>query len=213
MKKKKYRLREGSLAWHVVRNKTAIATLATVTAIMLMFSAASALAKTTDLSEEKAEDGQVIETAVKQAETSEKAPKTYDVPLDAGLENHIITLCDRENIDPALVMAVIGVESNYNAEAIGDNGRSYGLMQVQTEWHQARIERLKSPDMLNPYDNVTVGIDILAEKISKDKGIEWALMAYNGGNSHADMMQQTGQLSEYAETVIKLWQELKGGAA
>ena len=110
-------------------------------------------------------------------------------------------------------MAVIGVESNYNAEAIGDNGRSYGLMQVQTEWHQARIERLKSPDMLNPYDNVTVGIDILAEKISEDKGIEWALMAYNGGNSHADMMRQTGQLSEYAETVIKLWQELKGGAA
>ena len=211
MKKKKYRLREGSLAWHVVRNKTAIATLATVTAIMLMFSAASALAKTADLSEEKAEDGQVIETAAKQAETSEKAPKTYDVPLDADLQNHIITLCERENIDPALVMALIGVESNYNAEAIGDNGRSYGLMQVQTEWHQARTERLKSHDMLNPYDNVTVGIDILAEKISKDKGIEWALMAYNGGNSHADMMQQTGQLSEYAETVIKLWQELKGG--
>ena len=211
MKKKKYRLREGSLAWHVVRNKTAIATLATVTAIMLMFSAASALAKTADLSEEKAESGQVIETAAKQAETSEKVPKTYDVPLDADLQNHIITLCDRENIDPALVMAVIGVESNYNAEAIGDNGRSYGLMQVQTEWHQARIERLKSPDMLNSYDNVTVGIDILAEKISEDKGIEWALMAYNGGNSHADMMQQTGQLSEYAETVIKLWQELKGG--
>ena len=213
MKKKKYRLRERSIAWHVVRNKTAIATLETVTAIMLMFSAASALAKTADLSEEKAEDGQVIETAAKHAETSEKAPKTYDVPLDADLQNHIITLCDRENIDPALVMAVIGVESNYNVEAIGDNGRSYGLMQVQTEWHQARIERLKTPDMLNPYDNVTVGIDILAEKISKDKGIEWALMAYNGGNSHADMMQQTGQLSEYAEAVIKLWQELKGGAA
>lgn len=213
MKKKKYRLREGSIAWHVVRNKTAVATLATVTAIMLMFSAASALAKTADLSEEKAEGGQVIETAAKQAEISEKAPKTYDVPLDADLQNHIITLCDRENIDPALVMAVIGVESNYNADAIGDNGRSYGLMQVQTEWHQDRIERLKTTDMLNPYDNVTVGIDILAEKISKDKGIEWALMAYNGGNSHADMMQQTGQLSEYAETVIKLWQELKGGAA
>lgn len=209
MKKKKYRLREGSLAWHVVRNKTAVATLATVTAIMLMFSAASALAKTADLSEEKAESEQVIETAAKQAETSEKAPKTYDVPLDADLQNHIITLCDTENIDPALVMAVIGVESNYNAEAIGDNGRSYGLMQVQTEWHQARIERLKTSDMLNPYDNVTVGIDILAEKISKDKGIEWALMAYNGGNSHADMMKETGQLSEYAETVIKLWQELK----
>ena len=202
---KKYRIRKGSLAWFVVENKTALDVFGTVLTIIIAFSAVSAFANS--------ESGQVIEEPKKVAEIAKESFTGYNVPLDIELQKYIEEQSTEKGIEPELVMAVIGVESNYNSEAIGDNGRSYGLMQVQTEWHQARIERLKSPDMLNPYDNVTVGIDILAEKISKDKGIEWALMAYNGGNSHADMMQQTGQLSEYAETVIKLWQELKGGAA
>ncbi len=139
-------------------------------------------------------------------------PELWEVPLEEELQLHIADLCEEYHIQPELVLAVIEQESQYNPEAIGDSGNSLGLMQIQPYWHGKRMQQLGCNDLLDPYQNVTVGIDILAEKLAKGS-TEWALMAYNGGNQYADALQARGVVSEYAEAVIMLAEELKGGAA
>ena len=70
--------------------------------------------------------------------------KYFDVPLEEELQNYIFKLCEESSIDPALVIAMIYRESSYNQETIGDNGKSFGLMQIQPKWHQWRMEKLNA---------------------------------------------------------------------
>jgi soluble lytic murein transglycosylase-like protein len=55
---------------------------------------------------------------------------------------------------------------------------------------------------LNPYHNITVGVDYLAHLINLNGSLEWALMAYNGGPSYAYGMMESGELSWYATSVL-----------
>ena len=70
------------------------------------------------------------------------------------------------------------------------------------------MERLGVTDLADPYSNFLVGCDYLAEMIGKDKGVEWALMAYNGGPSYANDMAEDGRVSEYASDVLTYMNEL-----
>ena len=133
----------------------------------------------------------------------------FDVPLSESLQDYIFEVCADYDIDPALVMAVIKKESKFKANAKGDSGRSLGLMQIQPRWHQARMDRLGCPDLLNPYDNVTVGVDILAELFDTGKSLEWVLMAYNGGASYANKKVAAGEVSDYTRTVINYMNSFK----
>ena len=128
----------------------------------------------------------------------------YDVPLSAELQRHIRDLCGRYNVDMPLVLAVIGQESNYKAGAVGDGGSSIGLMQIQPQHHQARMDRLGVMDLSDPYQNVEVGIDLLAELMDENKGTEWAVTAYNAGAEIADYNKAIGARTEYAESVMML---------
>ena len=137
-------------------------------------------------------------------------PVYYDVPLDEDLQDHIFLECEARGIDPTLVISIINKESNFRESIRGDNGKSYGLMQIQKKWHVDRMEKLSVTDLLNPYQNVTVGIDYLTELLDRDKGVEWALMAYNGGPSYANKLEAKGIVSKYAKTVLAYSEELKG---
>lgn len=133
----------------------------------------------------------------------------YDVPLDTELQDHIFRLCDYYGIDAGLVIAIIQKESGFDPDVVGDSGNSFGLMQIQERWHIDRMARLECPELLNPYQNVEVGIDILAELFGKFDDITWVLMAYNGGESYATEMRRNGQISEYARLVLKYVSELR----
>lgn len=131
----------------------------------------------------------------------------FDVPLDESLQDHIFELCEARGIDPAVIISVIGKESHYNASALGDHGNSLGLMQIQPRWHRARMEKLGCNDLLDPYQNVTVGIDLLGDLLQSGGSIEWALMAYNGGSSYANRKAAQGEISDYAKTVLNMTKE------
>lgn len=126
----------------------------------------------------------------------------FDVPLDESLQDLIFELCEERGIDPAIIIAMIEKESRFRADIKGDKGRSYGLMQIQPRYHQDRADRLGCPDLMNPYHNVTVGIDLLGDLIESGGSIEWALMAYNGGASYANKKASKGIVSDYAKEVI-----------
>ena len=110
----------------------------------------------------------------------------YPVNLDADLQRHIIETCEKYTINPSIIIAMCFYESSFNADAIGDNGEGMGLMGINPRWCWPEIEKLNCPDMRDPYQNVTVGIDIFAQKLAKyDGNTEMALMSYNAGDAGA----------------------------
>ena len=149
-----------------------------------------------------------IETE-KEVSIEKDKPRFFDVPLDEDLQTYIFELSEDIGIDPAIVIAIIEKESNYDASAVGDHGRSLGLMQIQLRWHTARMAELGCDDLLDASQNVCVGIDILADLLEEGKSIEWVLMAYNGGHTYADRLASEGRVSEYAAKVIEMANELE----
>ena len=110
----------------------------------------------------------------------------YPVNLDADLQRYIIETCEEYMINPSLIIAMCFYESSFNADAIGDNGECMGLMGINPRWCWPEMEKLNCPDMRDPYQNVTVGIDIFAQKLAKyDGNTEMALMSYNAGDAGA----------------------------
>ena len=110
----------------------------------------------------------------------------YPVNLDADLQRYIIETCEEYMINPSIIIAMCFYESSFNADAIGDNGECMGLMGISPRWCWPEMEKLNCPDMRDPYQNVTVGIDIFAQKLAKyDGNTEMALMSYNAGDTGA----------------------------
>lgn len=153
-----------------------------------------------------------IETTVPET-TPPTEPETlyFDVPLSEDLQDHIFTLCKDSGVNPELVVAMIRAESTYNPNCIGDGGDSLGLMQIQPKWHQWRMDKLNCPDLMDPYQNVTVAIDILTGYYNTGKSEEWILMAYNGGAKYADRKAEAGEISDYAVRVLGYKDELSRG--
>ena len=124
---------------------------------------------------------EAVKARIIQAEQVEMKA-TYNVPLDDELQLFIINLCEEHHIDPAVVISIIDAESDFDADAIGDNGASFGLMQIQARWHRERMDKLGVTNLLDPYQNVKVGVDYLAELLdSYDGNVAKALIAYNAG--------------------------------
>ncbi|MBR5862163.1 MAG: transglycosylase SLT domain-containing protein [Bacteroidales bacterium] len=159
---------------------------------------------------EPVEPSEAVTEPVYEPEVGDPIVSYYDVPLSDDLQDHIFSLCEMYNVDPAIVIAMIEKESTYDPKIIGDNGNSFGLMQIQPRWHQERMDILGVTDLLDPYQNVQVGIDYLADMIEQGGSIEWALMAYNGGPSYANDMVAIGSLSYYARTVLSWADALRG---
>lgn len=133
----------------------------------------------------------------------------YDIPLDDELQDYIIETSEERGVNPAIIIAMIKRESQFDIDIVGDKGKAFGLMQIHPRWHSDRMKKLGVTDLLDPYQNVTVGIDIMAELLDGGESVEWALMAYNGGYAHANRHIEAGTLSEYATDVLEFADELE----
>lgn len=129
----------------------------------------------------------------------------WDVPLDDELQDYIKGLCDKKDIPPQIIIGIIEVESGYNQNAKGDGCQSLGLMQIQGKW-------LKNPgNLLDPYNNVKIGIKIYSKKLKKYKTLEKALIAYNLGDYGAEQMYFKNGIysNRYSKKVLKVADNLK----
>lgn len=122
------------------------------------------------------------------------------------LELYIERVCEPVNICPELVQAIIERESRWNPNAV--NGDCMGLMQISERWHRERMERLGVTDLFDPYDNILVGVDYMAELFERYEDPGMVLMIYNG-DSRAKNLQATGNLSEYADWILTRSAELE----
>lgn len=169
--------------------------------------AAQVYSEVAQLSELDFSGGEIIVTTID--EKNEELERVYyDVPLSEDLQDHIFNLCDEKGIEYKVAMALIHTESRFDATCVGDSGNSLGLMQIQPRWHYERMERLGCNDLLDPYQNVTVGLDLFSDLLEEYGVVEYALMAYNGGGSYADSMIDSGLISDYAYSVISYADEL-----
>ena len=148
------------------------------------------------------------ETVIEEPEVVAFDPVREDIPLDADTQRQLYRACDEVGVSYELALAVIWRESRFQ-NIVGDNGDSAGYMQVQPRWHSERMERLGVSDLSNPQGNFLVGCDYLAELIGKDRGIEWALMAYNGGPFYANNMAKAEKVSKYARDILNYMNDLK----
>lgn len=136
------------------------------------------------------------------AEPIEETRIYFNVPLSQEVQDHIFTECEKHNINPAVIIAMIERESNFNTYALGDDGRAAGLMQIQAKWHLQRMIALDCTDLFDPCKNVTVGIDYLAELLNKYGAIDKALTAYNQGS-------YKGSVANYAKEILRKAGELE----
>lgn len=113
------------------------------------------------------------------------------------------------NVDPDLVRAMIWHESRFQPNV--HNGRCVGLMQVSTKWHADRAEKLGVTDFYDPYSNILLGVDYISEVLTDCGDVGLALMIYNG-DSRAYDLYSVGELSSYADGILTMMKELKGGA-
>lgn len=120
-------------------------------------------------------------------------------------------VCKQYGVRYDLVVALIEKESGYKFDKIGDDGHSIGYMQIYEECHRDRMERLNVTDLMNPYQNVLVGIDYLSELIERYGTIQDALAAYNYGEQGAKQhLWKNGiYVYEYNQTIMSRMKEIE----
>ncbi len=118
-----------------------------------------------------------------------------------------VELGEQYNICPELIQAVCFKESSFDPRA--ENGGCIGIMQVNPAWHKDRMERLGVTDLYDVRQNMMTGVDYLHELSEEHEDISIALMRYNGDSSAEDVENGTGDVSEYADSILLLSEELE----
>jgi soluble lytic murein transglycosylase-like protein len=119
-------------------------------------------------------------------------------------DNLISREAARNNIDPALVKAVIRAESNYNKRDVSSKG-ACGLMQLMPE--TARLLGVKS--IFSPEENIVAGTRFLSNMIDTfDGNIEMGIAAYNAGPGavkHYKRIPPFKETENYVKNIFKYY--------
>lgn len=101
--------------------------------------------------------------------------------------------CDKHGVDPALVHAVVKVESDFNAYALSRKG-AMGLMQLMPQ----TATEMNVRNSFNPVENIHGGVKYLRYLIDRYEGnLRLALAAYNSGES---AVRRWGTIPPFRET-------------
>lgn len=100
--------------------------------------------------------------------------------LPECMQKFTYIICQQNGIDYALALAIMEVESGYKWDAYCSEG-SKGYMQVNVKWHEDRMDKLNVDNVENPYFNIMVAVDYLAELQGRFDTEAEVLTAYNYG--------------------------------
>ena len=116
-------------------------------------------------------------------------------------------IAEQYSIEPSLILAVAQKESHYQPDVNGSG--AIGLMQIIPSCHVERISRLGITDIWDPYSNLQVGADLLAELLTRYKDPGLALMCYNMGEGTALYKYNNHGYSGYAYEVLRIKDEIE----
>lgn len=111
-------------------------------------------------------------------------------------------------ICPEFIQAIIEKESCGDPKAKNEN--CIGLMQIYKRYHNERMDRLGVSDLYDPYSNILVGTDYIAELFEEYEDPYLVLMVYNMGSSKAISRYEAGKYSKYAVSICDRSAELEG---
>lgn len=124
-----------------------------------------------------------------------------------GIE--ILTASIGTDVSPALILAVISVESAGRSDAVSGAG-AQGLMQLMP----ATADRFEVTDPFDPADNIRAGTEYLDWLLNDfDNGVIFALAGYNAGEG---AVRNNNGVPPYAETrayvpkVLAAWEVARG---
>lgn len=111
-------------------------------------------------------------------------------------------------VDPLLIAAIAGHESNFNPKAVSSDGQDHGLMQLR----QGVSTHLSVRTLHDPTRNVREGIRVLNERILQCGTLPKALAAYNTG-----VCSPTGRVGvrarRYVRAVLRDYEALRAASA
>ncbi len=123
--------------------------------------------------------------------------------------NTIETESAKNNLDPYLVASLIRQESEFDPTAVS-NKSAFGLMQLlpsvgRTLARQEGIAHFQTFQLLDPNMNIRLGTRYFRQTLDKFGGVEeYALAAYNAGDSRVTEWQAAGPysgLDEFVESI------------
>lgn len=103
----------------------------------------------------------------------------------------------KHGINPALLDALVHVESGHNPEAVSPKG-ALGLAQVMP--FNAKRCKVTVKELLIPSTNLQCGAQILSEELKTHKEVNKALQAYNGGSR---CINRCNESIQYAKRVTE----------
>ena len=118
-----------------------------------------------------------------------------------------VELGERYGFCPELIQAVCFKESSFDPRA--ENGSHIGIMQVNPAWHADRMTRLGVTDLYDTRSCMLVGVDYLHELIQQYEDVSVALMKYNGDSRAEGLLDGSGDVSEYADEILRISAELE----
>lgn len=137
--------------------------------------------------------------------THQEAQEPHVVTENENLSIYISDLCASYHVDEHIVRNLIYTESRWNPNAVSVSGEHLGLMQVSSKWQAERAKRLGVTNLMDPYSNILVGVDLLAYTLKETGGdYAWTLMIYNEGYQSAYKKHAQGIVSSYARSIMQI---------
>lgn len=135
-------------------------------------------------------------------------PEFYipEIPLSRSLQRFTYELCEREQVDYELALAVMWSESRFEAGAVhlNDNGtRDSGLMQINDVNSGWMEETFQVTNLMDEEQNIRAGVGLLAQFVNR-YGERDGLMAYNLGETGMKRAKKRGETTTPAvEKLLK----------
>ena len=125
-------------------------------------------------------------------------PLLRSVPLSPEAQWRIFDICGQDGDLFCAVMAIANQETGFDPSAVGDMGRSVGMMQIHFAYHTERMASLGVTDLTDPVQCAAVGISYireLAEMFQVGTDSQILYLAYNMGPTGARKAMARGQYS------------------
>jgi soluble lytic murein transglycosylase-like protein len=142
-----------------------------------------------------------------------RADPVFENPLlaDKPYQGTVVAAAKEHRVDPALVHAVIAVESNYNPNALSHKG-AVGLMQVMPD--TGRRYGVKAKELKHPEKNIRAGVQYLADLLEMfDGDLKLALAGYNAGENavlrHGRRVPPFAETQAYVPRVLGFYDTLR----
>jgi hypothetical protein len=131
--------------------------------------------------------------------------------LPKRLAKHLLKLCVRHEMDPALVLSVIQVESSFRSDVVSPAG-AVGLMQLMPATARTLTSRRVTFETLkDPFFNLELGVTYLKNLRKRYAGLSayYPLAAYNLGPHRLDTLRAKPTFKP--EKTLRYYEEIMRG--